>query len=192
MSNETTPATMAKNKLPKLEDLHHDTQIAFKNDQLNLLLNQEPPAAWVKINPFAGNTRYIPIEKVEFLMTRIFQKWRVEILREGQMFNAVYATVRLHYLNPISGYWEFHDGAGAMPIQTDAGKSPADLGAIKNSAVQMALPGAVSYAIKDAAEHFGKLFGRDLNRKDTMAFQGAYSSDDIQNTAQQIKDARQQ
>jgi hypothetical protein len=34
----------------------------------------------------------------------------------------------------------------------------------------MALPMAKSYAIKDACDHFGKLFGRDLNRK-TMGFE---------------------
>ncbi len=34
----------------------------------------------------------------------------------------------------------------------------------------MALPMAKSYAIKDACDHFGKLFGRDLNRKETMGF----------------------
>ena len=32
----------------------------------------------------------------------------------------------------------------------------------------MAFPMAKSYALKDAAEHIGVLFGRDLNRKDTM------------------------
>jgi hypothetical protein len=35
----------------------------------------------------------------------------------------------------------------------------------------MALPMAKSYAIKDACDHFGKLFGRDLNRKETMGFE---------------------
>lgn len=187
--NKETGVAKTKHQLPSLTDLHHDTAVAFKNDQFNLLLNQEPVAGWVKENKFAGNTKYIPIEKVEFLLTRIFQSWRVEIMREGALFNSVYAAVRLHYLNPVTGVWEYHDGVGAMPIQTDAGKSAADLGAIKSSAVQMALPGAVSYAIKDAAEHLGKLFGRDLNRKETMAFTGAYSQEAIDATAKKIKDA---
>jgi hypothetical protein len=34
----------------------------------------------------------------------------------------------------------------------------------------MAFTMAKSYAIKDACDHFGKLFGRDLNRKETMGF----------------------
>jgi hypothetical protein len=65
-----------------------------------------------------------------------------------------------------------------MNVQTDAGKSAADLGAIKASAVQMALPSAKSYAIKDAAEHFGAIFGRDLNRKDIIQFSGAHTKEE--------------
>lgn len=34
----------------------------------------------------------------------------------------------------------------------------------------MAFPLAKSQAIKDACHHFGKLFGADLNRKDTISF----------------------
>jgi hypothetical protein len=63
-------------------------------------------------------------------------------------------------------------------VQTDAGKSAADLGAIKQDAVMKALPAAESYAIKDAAEKLGILFGKNLNRKDTIGFAGAYSKDE--------------
>jgi hypothetical protein len=83
-------------------------------------------------------------------------------------------TVRLHYRNPTTGEWSYHDGIGAAPVQTDAGKSAADLAAIKTRAVQIAFPIAKSGAIKDAAEHLGALFGRDLNRKDVVMFAGAY------------------
>lgn len=34
----------------------------------------------------------------------------------------------------------------------------------------MAVPAAKSYAIKDAAEMFGKIFGKDLNRKDEISY----------------------
>jgi hypothetical protein len=35
----------------------------------------------------------------------------------------------------------------------------------------MAFPIAKTIAIKDACDHFGKLFGSDLNRKDTINYQ---------------------
>lgn len=164
--------------LPKLEDLHHDPQVAFKNDALNLLLNQEVPKQWVKDHPIT-KTKYLTIEKVEFLLTKIFQEWRVEILNYSALFQSVSVSVRLHYRNPTTGEWSFHDGVGASPVQVDAGSSAADLSKIKSAAIMMALPAAKSFAIKDAAEHLGKLFGRDLNRKDVATFTPAYSKETI-------------
>jgi len=169
MSGEIAPI---KRELPILSDLYKADDIAtlFKTDQFNLLMNQAPEPKWIKQNPFAGNSNYIPIGILETLLQRIFKEFRVEVMREGTMFNAVYVTIRLHYLNPVSGEWSFHDGVGSAQIQTKKDCSPADLASINNNAVMMALPMAKSYAIKDACDHFGKLFGRDLNRKETMGF----------------------
>jgi hypothetical protein len=166
-----------KKNLPTLLELHHDHEVAFKNDQLNLLLNQPVPGQWVKDHPFAKNVKYIPIEKIEFLLTRIFQEWRVEVIDFKQMFNSVSCHVRLHYKNPISGEWSYHDGLGAVGVQTDKGASASDLSAIKQDAIMKALPAAESYAVKDAAEKLGELFGKNLNRKETLAFSGAYSQE---------------
>lgn len=141
------------------------------------VVNQTPPASFIKDHPMASGVKYIPIEKIEYMLTKIFQEWNVDILREGQLLNSVYVTVRLNYLQPITGQWQHQDGVGAAPIQTDKGKSAADLASIKNDAIMKALPSAESYAIKDAAEKIGKLFGKDLNRKDTMAFSPAYTAD---------------
>lgn len=169
MSQEIAPI---KRELPILSDLYKADDIAtlFKTDQFNLLMNQAPEPKWVLENKFAGNSKYIPIGILETLLQRIFKEFRVEVMREGTMFNSVYVTIRLHYLHPVSGEWGFHDGVGSAQIQTKSGASPADLANINNNAVMMALPMAKSYAIKDACDHFGKLFGRDLNRKDTMGF----------------------
>jgi hypothetical protein len=133
-------------------------------------MNQAPEPKWIQENKFAGNSKYIPIGILETLLQRIFKEFRVEVMREGTMFNSVYVAIRLHYLNPVSGEWSYHDGVGSAQIQTKSGASPADLASINNNAVMMALPMAKSYAIKDACDHFGKLFGRDLNRKETMGF----------------------
>lgn len=200
MSNENKQVATTKGALPTLAELHHDPQLAFKNDKLNFLLNQPVPTNWLKDHPTAKKKNeqgmqvpmvYIPIDKIEFLLTRIFQEWRVEVLREYVMFQSVGVTVRLHLRNPITGEWFFHDGVGAVAVQTDGGKPASDLAAIKSAAVMMALPAAKSYAIKDAAENLGILFGKDINRKDTFAFAGAYSNEDeINKAAQVIKNAR--
>lgn len=164
---------MADQNLPTVQELELSPEEAFKQDQFKLILNAPIPKNWTKVHPFAKGVNYLPIDKVEFLLDRIFQQWRVEVKDTKQMFNSVMCHIRLHYLNPISGEWEYHDGVGAVGIQTDKGKSAADLTAVKQDAVMKALPAAKSYAIKDAAEHLGDLFGRNLNRADTIDFKGS-------------------
>lgn len=194
MSENTDEITVGQ-RLPVLSELAASPKEAFKNDEFKLLLNQNPPKAWMKKHPIAKKkvtkqvikdgkkelkevevpSEFIPIDKVELLLDRIFQEWKIEVLREGVMFNSVYCTVRVHYKNPINGQWYWHDGVGAKDVQKDAG-SELSASTIKASAVMMALPSAKSYAIKDACEHLGKLFGRDINRRDTIEFSGAYSA----------------
>lgn len=149
------------------------------NDDFLKILNQEPPKAWVKDHPMAKGVKYLPIDKVETMLTKIFQDWYPEVLREGQLLNSLYVTVRLHVKNPITGEMTHYDGVGAMAIQVEKGKNASDLSAIKSDAIMKGLPAAKSYAIKDAAEHIGKLFGRDLNRKDTIAFSPSYGTDEV-------------
>lgn len=163
-----------------LEELHYDKELAVKLDQFKAIVNTAPPDKWVKKNAYANNSKYVPIGRTELLLDIIFQQWKVEGLREGTMFNSVYAVIRLHYVHPVTGEWMFHDGYGAKALQVNASTSehpvmPSDMREIKSEAVMMALPMAVSYAIKDACDHIGKLFGRDLNRKDQEEFEGKYS-----------------
>ena len=163
MQNKTT--------LPTLAELYEENiELAFKQDRFNQLVNSDPKQEWVKVNKYANNSKYIPIGIVETLLQKIFKQYRVEVIREGVMFNSVYVTVRLHYLSLLTNEWSYHDGVGAVQLQTKQGSSPAELQNINNNAVMMALPMAKSYAIKDAAEHVGKLFGRDLNRKDVLEY----------------------
>jgi len=157
--------------LPTIQDLHEDNAlVSYKNDQLNLLLNQEPKKEWVKEHPFVKGHKYIPIDKVEFMLRKIFKKYQIEITGQGTSFNGVWVTVRVHYYHPTEDAMMYHDGIGAVQLQTAKGTSPADLANINNGALSMAYPIAKTLAIKDACDHFGKLFGCDLNRKDTMAF----------------------
>lgn len=154
--------------LPKIQDLYSDIELAKSNDSLMALLNQPPKKEWVKLHPFISNYYYLPIDKVEFLLKKIFKKYRIEILREGTSFNGVYVVVRVWYLNPITNEFDYHDGIGAKELQVKKGASATDLSAINNGALSMAFPIAKTIAIKDACDHFGSLFGSDLNRKDVM------------------------
>lgn len=153
--------------------------------RLKTILNNPVNTKWLKTHPTVKNVKYLPIDKIEILLDMIFQEWRIELLSVSQLAQSVCVTVRVHYKNPITGEWSFHDGVGASPLQTNAGKSAADLANIKNNAVQLAAPAAKSYAIKDAVEHLGKMFGRDINRSDTVGYEFLYKDEEQQ---KEVKD----
>ena len=114
---------------------------------------------------------YLPIEKVEYLLRKIFKAYRIEITGQGSAFNGVWVTVRVHYFSPVTNQMEWHDGIGAVQLQTARGTSPADLANINNGALSMAFPIAKTFAIKDACDMLGNIFGANLNRKDVIAFE---------------------
>lgn len=96
--------------------------------------------------------------------------------------------MRFHYWDPVHSEWSFHDGVGAAPLQLKKDKafSTIDFSAMQTSAVAMALPAAKSFAFKDAVHHFGPLFGRDLNRENTLDYVSAYE-DHIKNFSKDEK-----
>jgi hypothetical protein len=157
--------------LPKINDIYTDKLSIQKADVFVTLMNQQPKQEWVKDHPFIIGYKYLPIERIEYLLKTIFKSYKIEITGQGTSFNGVWVTVRIHYLHPVSGEWLFHDGIGASQLQTAKGTSPADLNNINNGALSMAYPVAKTIAIKDAADHFGKLFGSDLNRKDLINYE---------------------
>ena len=134
-------------------------------DKLTELLNLNPPTEWVKKNKFAGNSSYIPIDKIEYLLKTLIKRYRIEVTGQGTAFNGVWVTVRVHYVDMITGEWMYHDGIGSEAIQTKSGTSPSDLINITQGAISIAFPKAKTAAIKDACHHFGRLFGSDLNRE---------------------------
>tara|TARA_R110002167_G_scaffold158919_1_gene354364 strand:- start:189 stop:917 length:729 start_codon:yes stop_codon:yes gene_type:complete len=175
-----------KKELPALIDLVSDIAVYEKQDKLNFLLNQPVPEKWIKHHPFIKKTvektlpsgqvvktkvpyPYLPIDKVEHLLRKIFKRYRIEVLREGQYFNGVSVTVRVHYWSIVYNEWDFHDGVGAIHLQVKSGSSPSELQNINNGALSMAFPLAKTLAIKDACDHFGEIFGANLNRDNTLS-----------------------
>ena len=158
-------------KLPTIQDLvSGDIDLKWQQNELNKLLNEEPPKAWLKDHPMAKNVKYIPIERVEYMLTRIFKKWNVEVRQVQVIANSVVVTVRLFYQDVLSNDLLWQDGIGAAPIQTDKGAGAMQWDKAKSDAVMKAAPAAESYAVKDAAEKIGKLFGKDMNRADKIMY----------------------
>jgi hypothetical protein len=191
MSNELQ--RVEKRPLPKIDELYKDVALVAHQNELNRLLNCEPKKDWVRDHPFANNVKYIPIGIVEYLLTSIFVKWKVEIRDSKIVANSAVVTVRLHVLDPVSGEWDWQDGIGAAPIQTEKGAAATAFDKVLTDAVMKAAPSAESYAVKDAAEKFGKIFGKDLNRRDFLSYtslDGKLDTSNIQADADMLAEIR--
>lgn len=177
----------AEFRLPTLAEVYADTSLQpiQKDNAFQVLINQEPSPSWIKDHPIAkvevldGNgkkvkvpAKYIPIERIEWLLINIFLKYKVRIKTTQLIANSICITVRVYYYDHIAHEWHWQDGVGAAPLQVDSGSGAADITKMKSSAVQMAAPAAKSYAVKDACEQIGRLFGKDLNRADRISFEG--------------------
>jgi hypothetical protein len=160
------------NNLPTIQELFKNPELQLQREALNHYLNQPPPQSWVKLHPFIRGYNYLPIDKVEFLLRKFFKSYKIEVISQGVLFNAIQCQVRVHYIDPITNDWLFHDGVGAEELQTSSGSGSLklDMSNINKGAVKMALPLAKTVAIKDACDHFGNVFGANLNRKDTIGF----------------------
>ena len=166
-----------KLKIPTMQELIEETPESLAQNALTIILNQEPPKEWLSNHPMIANYKYLAIERVEYLLTRIFGKWWVEVKTVQTVANSVVVTVRLFVTNPITGETQWNDGIGAAPIQTDKGAGATDWNSVKTDGVQKAAPSAESYAIKDAAEKFGKIFGKDVSRKNQINYNDLLKSD---------------
>lgn len=179
---------MSETKLPAIQELYSgDVDLKRDINDLNILLNHPPKEDWLKAHPMNKKVRYLPIERVEWLLTKIFIEWKVEIRQTQVIANSVCVTVRLHYRDVVTNEMLWQDGIGASPIQTDAGAGATDFSKVKANAVQMAAPAAESYAVKDAAEKIGRLFGKDLNRADQIAYDNLANLP-VQNKHEQLFD----
>lgn len=158
--------------MPTLADLTKDKEVAKNTDKFNFLMNQDPPEKWVKEHPVISGHLYVPIDKIEHVMKRVFKEYRFEIKETKMMMNAVVVTVRVHYKHPVTNEWNWQDGIGAEELQTEknSGALKADMSNVKRGALPMAAPIAEVTAIKDACHKIGRLFGSDLNRKDVAPY----------------------
>lgn len=155
--------------IPSLDELIANDEMTLNQNKLMILLNQPPKEAWLKKHPM-HNTPYLPIERVEWLLSYIFTNWRVEVRSTQVIVNSAVVCVRLYVTNPLDNREMWQDGLGACPIQMNSQALPNDMSQLKTNGVQLAVPAAESYAIKDAAEKFGKLFGKDVSRKNNLSY----------------------
>lgn len=164
-----------------ISDLVADAEQKSTVAKFQELINQQPKNDWIKNHPFIKNYKYIPIERIEYLLRSIFQQWEWKVNDFKVIANAICVHGTLRVKHPVTDEWLQYDGLGAVDIQTSKGSSPTDFSSIVSGAIQKNLPAAETYALKDAAEKLGEIFGGSLNRKDEIQFKSPYSKWDENN-----------
>jgi hypothetical protein len=145
---------MSKNKhCPSLEELHSDKPALTEiESDWQMLYNSEPKPEWLKEHPDYPGRKYLPIDKTEIQLTRLFGYYKVTVLREGvERGLGVWVTLEIGWTDPETKEWRTQTGSAGWPCT-------------KQADLKGAFQAAKSEAIKDAAHHIGKVFGRDLNR----------------------------
>lgn len=160
-----------------------DLELTQKVNTFNDLLDLKPKPEWIKANPVVKTkvngqwkqADYIPINTVRKIARKIFPVNKTEIREIKDLFNSIIVIVRFHYIHPVSGEWEWTDGLGAAPMQTDKGAKAMDSMSLKHDAIQKAAPTAKSLAVKNALKELGDIFGAGLDSEDDFEVEEVYA-----------------
>ena len=161
-------------------NFHKDNLEALQKFQQ--MLNSNPDKEGVEKTP-DGKASTLVISHVETTLDEMFfGHWRTENFKWERMANEVVGSLDLVVIHPITGYELRRSGAGAIVIMVD--KVPSQYAADpiernrwalnadnkKPNALDLAFPKLKTECLKNAAVSFGKLLGRDLNRRNVDVY----------------------
>jgi len=178
MANETTEIALIteSNAQPALfQDNAALKAFRISMESFTQRLNAPPEQESVDKTP-DGKAGTILISHIQNLLDEYFWGlWSESEMKWQQIGNEIVATMMLTVIHPVWGKEITRIGAAAIVIMVD--KAPdniqgneKNLWALnmqnkKSNALDMAFPKLKTECLKNAANSFGKLFGRDLNRK---------------------------
>lgn len=138
-------------------------------------LNKEPIEKELGKTP-DGRARTLPISFVEMTLDEIFLgQWETSEPTYQQVFNEVVGSLVLTVWHPITNRAIRRVGFASVVITQDKDASISEFNATKKkNALDLSFPKLKSECIKNAAQSLGKIFGRDLNRKDADIYQPAF------------------
>lgn len=133
-------------------------------------LNREPAENELGRTP-DGKAKTLPISFVEMTLDEyFFGLWETKGFQWTVIANEVVGSIELTITHPISGEKLTRSGAAAIQIMVNAGTNALDVNNKKSNALDMGFPKLKAECVKNAAQSLGKLFGRDLNRKQADVF----------------------
>jgi hypothetical protein len=138
-------------------------------------LNAEPDVMGVELTPDRKASTVV-ISHIETTLDELFfGQWKTEGFKWSAVANEIQGSLELVCIHPVTGFEIRRTGAASIVIMVD--KAPENLAGQernqwalnpsnkKPNALDMAFPKLKSECLKNAAQSLGKVFGRDLNRK---------------------------
>lgn len=134
-------------------------------------LNREPDPKELDKTP-DGRAKTLPISFVEMTLDEIFfGQWELSEVSYQQIFNEVVGTGVLTVWHPVSGRPIKRAGFASVVITQDKDAQIADFQSTKKkNALDLSFPKLKAEILKNAASSLGKVFGRDINRKNVDTF----------------------
>lgn len=134
-------------------------------------LNVEPDPREFEKTP-DGRAQYLPVSFVEMTLDEIFHgQWELTDIQTQQIFNEVVGNGILTVHHPVTRKPIRRAGFGAVVITQDKDAAIADFNITKKkNALDLTYPKLKAEILKNAASSLGKVFGRDINRKQRDVF----------------------
>ena len=130
------------------------------------ILNKQPSKKNIKKNKLANDSDYIPISILEKQLDEVYGGlWKYRVTQIFQLLNSIVVVLELEVYHP-SGVWIMRGCIGAVPIQLKKDENDITPNTINKMAVQMNAPSAKSFALSNAIQSLGEVFGRNINRKE--------------------------
>lgn len=167
-----------------MEDFGNDEKLRLLLQDFQAKLNKEPDPREFDKTP-DGRADYLPISFVEMTLDELFLGlWSTENFKWSAITNEVQGSLELVVIHPITRTQIRRTGAGSIVIMVDSltqedkdrmSKQDRNLFALnpqnkKPNALDLAFPKLKAECIKNAAQSLGKIFGRDINRKNKDVF----------------------
>jgi hypothetical protein len=154
-------------------NFHKDNLEALQKFQQ--MLNAEPDQAGIESTP-DKKAQTLVISHVETTLDELFfGHWRTENFKWSTIANEVQASLELVVIHPISGYELRRTGAASVIIMvdrvpdgvtgTERNRWALNPDNKKANAMDLAFGKLKAECLKNAALSLGKVFGRDINRK---------------------------
>jgi len=134
-------------------------------------LNVEPDPREFEKTP-DNKASFLPVSFVEMTLDEIFLgQWELSDVHSQQIFNEIVGTGILTVWHPVTNRPLKRAGFGSVVITQDKDAAISDFNITKKkNALDLTFPKLKAEILKNAAQSLGKVFGRDINRKQRDVF----------------------